>query len=79
MAFCQLRKGISRFHNARKVSDLSKNIRTLESSLDYLIKANKNNNRLDKFYNKNSSEANKYIGLVKVELKRKRTELTKSR
>ncbi|EKZ9002843.1 NB-ARC domain-containing protein [Vibrio fluvialis] len=79
MAFCQLRKGIARYHKAKELSDLSKNIRTLESSLDYLIKANKNNNRLDRFYNKNSAEINKYISLVKADLRRKRTKFTKSK
>lgn len=79
MAFCQLRKGIARFHQAKKVSDLPKAIRKLESSLDYLTKANKNNNRLDKFHHKNTAETNKYIGLVKADLKRKRTEFTKNK
>ncbi|NAZ70926.1 NB-ARC domain-containing protein [Vibrio toranzoniae] len=79
MAFCQLRKGIARFHKAKEVSDLSKSIRILVSSLDFLVKANKNNNRLDKFHNKNTAETNKYIGLVKADLKRKRTEFTKNK
>ncbi|MGF1884726.1 hypothetical protein L4D13_01080 [Photobacterium profundum] len=79
LAFCLLRKAISRFHEANESADIETKVNALEFSLDHLEKARRSNNRSDSYYQKNRYDIDKHLVMVKRELTKQRAAITRSK